>query len=59
MTQVEYDTVDTAINEYIAYGFVFAKCPRCGRRLVYKESAGSYGIVCPTESCVSEWFLGI
>lgn len=34
-------------------------CPRCGRKLVYKEIGNSYEIKCPTDNCLKRTVRGL
>ena len=55
MTEEEYKAMGIKLNNPEKE----VRCPRCGRRLLYKEIGNSISIECETEDCIFGGLRGL
>lgn len=59
ITPKEYKILDLAVSELLQNGKITAKCPRCGKPLVYEEKGSMEIIRCEDLSCIKSIRRGI
>lgn len=59
LTEIDYNAIDNATQEFFRDGHIKTKCPRCGNLLVGEGDQTAWRIFCEKLNCLSETFRGI